>query len=198
MTDPKTGQVGYMDGVAGSARTEEAGKRFPPELTRAMTAAGLLIRLEAGQSERTDAVKSAAAECLRFLPVWDVEGGRLDMYFWLMGTRAMSHLGGADWKKWAKAVTRAALPAQRTGDDDAAAGSWDPVGPWGASGGRVYSTSVAVLSLKLVAGRGAPIGRTLTVSSSTRPALQARKLALADEDEALREAASRGLATVTR
>jgi hypothetical protein len=31
----------------------------------------------------------------------------------------------------------------------ASRGSWDPIGPWGFSGGRVYSTAIGVLCLEV-------------------------------------------------
>ena len=36
--------------------------------------------------------------------------------------------------------------SERSGDDR---GSWDPVGPWGFAGGRVYSTASMVLCLEV-------------------------------------------------
>jgi len=33
--------------------------------------------------------------------------------------------------------------------DGSATGSWDPIGPWGFSGGRVYSTALGVLCLEV-------------------------------------------------
>ena len=34
-------------------------------------------------------------------------------------------------------------------DDGGQAGSWDSIGAWGASGGRVYATAIGVLSLEV-------------------------------------------------
>ncbi|MEW6073958.1 MAG: hypothetical protein AB1726_15360 [Planctomycetota bacterium] len=46
---------------------------------------------------------------------------------------------------WNEALRRAVLGAQRA--EGSARGSWDPVGPWGWAGGRVYSTAMMALSL---------------------------------------------------
>jgi hypothetical protein len=44
-------------------------------------------------------------------------------------------------------MKKAVLDSQRK--DGAAKGSWDPIGPWGFSGGRVYSTATLVLCLEV-------------------------------------------------
>ena len=44
-------------------------------------------------------------------------------------------------------MKKAVLASQRR--DGAHEGSWDPVGPWGHSGGRVYSTALMVLCLEV-------------------------------------------------
>ena len=79
------------------------------------------------------------------LPVWEPEVG-CDMNYWLHGTRAMRELGGEAWAEWSAALRRTALASQRT--EGRHAGSWDPVGPWGALGGRVYSTATMALALR--------------------------------------------------
>jgi hypothetical protein len=56
-------------------------------------------------------------------------------------------MGGTHWKKWKKSMEKAVLNSQRKDGDYK--GSWDPVGPWGYSGGRVYSTATLVLCLEV-------------------------------------------------
>ncbi|MGK0218771.1 MAG: hypothetical protein ACI9HE_002266, partial [Planctomycetota bacterium] len=46
-----------------------------------------------------------------------------------------------------KAMKPAVLSSQRR--EGHQKGSWDPVGPWGYSGGRVYSTALMVLCLEV-------------------------------------------------
>jgi hypothetical protein len=68
------------------------------------------------------------------------------MYYWFYGSQAMQQLGGPGAQPWQDALRAVALDAQvAKGDDE---GSWDPVGPWGHSGGRVYSTAMMVLGLR--------------------------------------------------
>jgi hypothetical protein len=118
------------------------------------------------------------------------------MYYWLTGTRALARVGGTPWRKWGTAFAKAALAGQRDRKAGHAAGSWDPVDPWRVAGGRIYSTSVMVLCLKLAAGRAGAHARTLRVTDETKEAVEALRLALADEDAVLREAAARGLAMI--
>jgi len=55
-------------------------------------------------------------------------------------------MGGASWEGWRAALDRVLIGSQRRDGDSK--GSWDPVGPWGFSGGRVYATAMALLSLQ--------------------------------------------------
>ena len=84
------------------------------------------------------------------LPKWDEEDGSIDMYYWYYGTFAMNQLGDSRWDKWKKAIETALIPNQRREDkEDNFFGSWDPAGPWGEEGGRVYSTAICALILEV-------------------------------------------------
>jgi hypothetical protein len=69
---------------------------------------------------------------------------------------ALFQCGGRSWKSWNKALKTALLPHQAT--EGCAKGSWDPVGPWGSHGGRVYATALGALMLETYY-RHARIGR---------------------------------------
>ena len=84
---------------------------------------------------------------LRTLPEWDSDGLGCDMYAWLLGSQAMNQWGGKHWNAWNAALTPALLESQRK--DGSHKGSWDPVGPWGHAGGRVYSTAMMALCLEV-------------------------------------------------
>jgi len=49
------------------------------------------------------------------------------------------------WKRWSSAIRSALEDSQETSGHEK--GSWEPNGPWGYSGGRVFSTSLAILAL---------------------------------------------------
>jgi len=58
----------------------------------------------------------------------------------------MFQLGGRDWKAWSRALDGAVVQTQgKSGNEQ---GSWNPDGPWGGIGGRVYSTALGVLCLE--------------------------------------------------
>jgi len=145
VTDPGTGRVGYDAPGSRSSRIAGVNEDFPPEKGEAMTAAGLLCSVFLGQDPRSTPILSKHADLLlRTLPKWEADGS--DMYYWYYGTYAMYQMGGRHWERWSRALADVALENQR--QDGAHEGSWDPAGPWGRPGGRVYSTAMMVLCLE--------------------------------------------------
>ena len=148
MTDPATGRVGYQEVGSRSARVPGLNDHYPPEASEAMTAVGLLCRFFLGQDPRQEEVMQRHADILlRRLPEWSDEGLTNDMYYWYYGSYAMYQMGGKHWRAWNQAMKRAVVGSQRR--EGSAAGSWDPNGPWGAVGGRVYSTAMMTLCLEV-------------------------------------------------
>ena len=84
---------------------------------------------------------------LTSLPDWDRKDGVRDMYYWYYGSFAMFQMGGEHWKAWSQALKRVIQRGQR--DDGDFKGSFDPSGPWGYSGGRIYSTAMYVMALQV-------------------------------------------------
>ncbi len=149
VTDPATGRVGYTEIGSHSSRIQRVNDNYPPEKGEALTAIGLLGRFLMGQDPETDVIMVKHANLMRScLPEWDPEGFGCDMYYWYHGSYAMYQMGGNRyWEPWSAAMQEAILKSQRR--DGSFKGSWDPVGPWGFSGGRVYSTALMVLSLEV-------------------------------------------------
>jgi len=153
VTDTETGRVGYTAIGSLSSRIPRVNDHFPPEKGEAMTAVGLLSRFFLGQEPRAlggeDEIMDRHAELLlTSLPKWDPDGRGCDMYYWYYGSYAMYQMGGSRWwAPWNKAMKQAVVDSQRADGD--LTGSWDPVGPWGSIGGRVYSTALMVLSLEV-------------------------------------------------
>ena len=164
MTDPDTGRVGYQQRGTGPARPQELSDRFPAEKSESMTAVGMLARIFLGENPKTsEPIRKGAELCARLVPVWNVEDGSIDMYYWYYATLAMFQVGGEPWKKWETAMKSGIVDRQRRdGDFCAYRGSWDPLDPWGPDGGRVYSTACMALCLEVwsryprVFGLGAP------------------------------------------
>lgn len=149
VTDPQTGRVGYNELGSRSSRITGVNDHFPSERGEAMTAVGTLSRIFMGQSDPDEhpILERHADLMLRSLPVWDPDGLGNDMYYWYYGTYAMFQLGGKHWRQWEDAMKQTLLETARKDGD--AKGSWDPSGPWGFSGGRVYSTALMALSIEV-------------------------------------------------
>ncbi|MEO2094728.1 MAG: hypothetical protein ABGY71_11745 [bacterium] len=148
VTEPSTGRVGYDARGTASARVTGVNDEFPTGGVEAMTAVGLLSRFFLGQNPAEEPLMKKHAELLlRSLPEWSEDGLTNDMYYWYYGSYAMFQMGGRYWRSWNKAMKRAVLETQRK--DGAAKGSWDPNGPWGSAGGRVYSTATMSLCLEV-------------------------------------------------
>ena len=69
------------------------------------------------------------------------------MYYWYYGTYALFQTGGKAWKSWNTAFKSAVLAMQSK--SGGRKGSWDPIGPWGYAGGRVYATAILSLGLEV-------------------------------------------------
>ena len=139
MSDPGTGRCGYMERGSASSRVKGVNMEgFPIQDVEALTAVSLLCRFFLDQKpEDTEIMERQADLLLKSLPKWSEDGSTNDMYYWYYGSYAMYQMDGKYWKAWEKAMKPAMVDTQR--GDGAAKGSWDPNGPWGHSGGRVYS-----------------------------------------------------------
>ena len=62
------------------------------------------------------------------------------MYYWYVGSMALYRVEPEWWKRWREATLDVLTTHQSKQGPDS--GSWDPVGVWGAYGGRVYSTAI--------------------------------------------------------
>lgn len=148
VTDPKTGRIGYNSAGSLSARVVDKNDNYPPELTEAMSAAGLHIARVLGERH----FEEAALERTRGLlyarpPTWNASGFTNDLYYWFHGAQALQGRRDAPARKWLDALRAALEEGQHR--DGHAAGSWEPNGPWGWAGGRVYSTACAALAMQV-------------------------------------------------
>jgi hypothetical protein len=69
------------------------------------------------------------------------------MVYWYYGSYAMYQMGGEHWRAWNEAMKPTIVDNQRHDGDFR--GSWDPIGPWGFAGGRVYATALMCLCLEV-------------------------------------------------
>jgi hypothetical protein len=149
-TDPVSGRCGYRERGERSYRSPRAAARFPADRTEAMTALSLFVRFLHGKVERGTPLFERQAELLRkSAPTWESTPKRclIDEIHWYFGTLAAFQIGGEDWESWNFRMKKALLENQER--DGEAAGSWDPLGPWGSAGGRVAMTALCAMCLEV-------------------------------------------------
>jgi hypothetical protein len=151
MTDPGSGRVGYSEPGGASSRVRGINDHYPVDASETMTSVALLGRIFLDQEPGEHPVLEKHAELVvRELPSWSEDGLSNDLYGWYYGTYAMYQMSTFEpsyWKRWNEAMKSALVDHQRKDGDFQ--GSWDPNGPWGRSGGRVYSTALGVLCLEV-------------------------------------------------
>ena len=85
-----------------------------------------------------------------------------NIYYWYYATQLLHNMRNKDWERWNPRV-REVLVGTQSHEDGCAAGSWDPSFPsqdrWGAAGGRLFQTSLSILTLE-VYYRYLPLYRT--------------------------------------
>ena len=80
------------------------------------------------------------------------DSSTINIYYWYYATYAMFQFGGKPWQVWNQKMQRALVDTQRAeykDDSPEVDGSWDPIGEWGISGGRVYSTALGAMTLEV-------------------------------------------------
>ena len=154
-TSPRTGITGYQArGDEGSRLIGVHGEPYPySKDLSCMTAVSLLCRIFAGESRRSDPSKAAIAHLREHLPEWRVAKKKrrstINFYSWYYATYALFQVGGPPWREWLDALIPVMIDNQRVKQLDCDHGSWDPIGEWGAAGGRVYSTAMGALILEV-------------------------------------------------
>ncbi len=120
-----------------------AAYRFNEQISSPMTAEALACRQFLGLSPNSPTAAEAAERLMNDLPGKSQD----NYYYWYYGTLAMHQLGGAHWETWNRALQERLLASQTA--SGRFAGSWNPDPVWGGHGGRIYSTSLATLSLEV-------------------------------------------------
>ena len=69
------------------------------------------------------------------------------MYYNYYATQVLHHWGGEEWENWNKVMREQLVKSQRRKGH--AAGSWDVADSHGRSGGRLYMTSLCVMTLEV-------------------------------------------------
>lgn len=111
--------------------------------TRTMTAEGLLCRQLLGWQRANPALVGGVEFLANNLPKRE----NPDIYYWYYGTQVMHHFGGEAWTLWNDRLRDTLIDMQSSRGHEA--GSWDPRGEFSDVGGRLYMTSLAVLTLEV-------------------------------------------------
>jgi hypothetical protein len=129
-----------------SVQTDKAGSgyRYMPggRVTDAMVAEGLLCRIYTNNKLRRGELRAGVEYLQDHLPR---VGGEL--YYWYYATQVLHHYGGEPWDEWNHVMRDLLIEAQAA--DGHEKGSWAPQGGHDTSGGRVYATSLALLTLEV-------------------------------------------------
>ncbi|HEY1066484.1 MAG TPA: squalene--hopene cyclase, partial [Pirellulales bacterium] len=110
-----------------------------------MTAEAMLCRQYTGWKRS----EPAMGEVARWLVSEHLPGPQqgVNMYYIYYGTQFLHHYGGEPWKAWNNRVRDGLVNTQVQNGE--LAGSWTPSDQWGVIGGRIYSTSLSLLSLEV-------------------------------------------------
>jgi hypothetical protein len=149
----KSGDMGYLtvnpNTVAGATRfldfvQADGGGRYGyniPGNGAATSAIGLLCRMYLGWPREHAGIVRGAVDLNTLGPSRD------NMYFNYYATQVLHHYGGEDWEQWNAVMREQLVQTQET--QGHAAGSWAPRDPHGRSGGRLYMTCLAILTLEV-------------------------------------------------
>jgi HEAT repeat protein len=196
MTEPDYGRTGYQQRGGPPARTNEALSAFPGEKSESLTAAAVLVRLDAGQNSKTEPVLLKSAALIGKCPPRWAADGSIDFYYWALGAQALHRVGGPTWDAWRASLVGALVPHQERAAAGCARGSWNPEDPWSPSGGRIYSTSMAILALEECCsfdhGAGAS-AKKQPMTPEVRVAVASLKKALDSDDDAVKNSAKAAL-----
>lgn len=154
---PRTGYRKAGDSVPRPSETRRW-KAFPE--TEAVNIMCRLFSDAPGWNLENETLKSQAALIAKSPPAWKQR--EVDYAHWYFGSMALFQVGGDGFKAWRNATLDALIKNQRgfseadkdtTPETLAEHGSWDAVGAWHPSGGRVWSTATAALTLQVMARR---------------------------------------------
>ncbi len=113
-----------------------------PEARKTTTAIGLLCRMYTGWPRRHTGLRQGVAYLSRWGP------SEQDIYYDYYATQVMRHWGGYLWEDWNGKMRDYLIATQSMQGHEA--GSWYfPGDPYGQSGGRLYHTAMAVMTLEV-------------------------------------------------
>ena len=141
--DVMTKVSAYLD----SAQTDKQGSGYAymPHGARgsdAMVAEGLLCRIYSTWNSKRPGLTAGVHYLLSRPP-----RPRGELYYWYYATQVMHHFGGEPWEEWNPVMRDLLIDSQSTEGHEF--GSWAPQGGHDSRGGRVYATSLSLLTLEI-------------------------------------------------
>lgn len=120
--------------------------------TAVMTSVGLLMRLYFGWQRDQQLMLDGSDYLLEHPPENGTRSSTLrDTYYWYYATQVMFHMGGERWDNWHDRLYPLLIESQVVDGENA--GSWAPMSPtpdlWARYGGRLYVTTLNLLSLEV-------------------------------------------------
>ena len=113
-----------------------------------MTAVGQLCLQYMGSAPDDAALLEGKQYLMANLPDGNLQR---DIYYWYYATLVLHNYLDQDWDKWNRVMRRTLVNTQVR--EGCGTGSWDPDHPtldrWGSAGGRLYMTSLSVLTLEV-------------------------------------------------
>ena len=115
-----------------------------------MNSVGLLMKVYTGWKPDDERFLRGVKTLLTQLP--DDKNSRVrDTYYWYYATQVIRHAGGQYWDRWSDSLHPLLIDSQELSGE--LRGSWDPYRPvpdrWGPHGGRLYVTTMNLLSLEV-------------------------------------------------
>lgn len=139
----RQGVIRYLQSVSSGQYGGRAAYRPREPATRSMTAEALVCWQFLGLAREHPACNEAGD----FVTVEVPGGGDYNLYFWYYATLGLYQLQGPHWDRWNGALRPVLVSRQiKEGPE---AGSWDVKDLWGGHGGRVFTTSLATLTLEV-------------------------------------------------
>ena len=115
-----------------------------------MNSVGLLMKIYSGWKPDDEKFLRGVQTLLEQLPS-DASSRVRDTYYWYYASQVIKHAGGKYWDQWSEALHPLLIDSQEMSGE--LRGSWHPYKPvpdrWGAHGGRLYVTTMNLLSLEV-------------------------------------------------
>lgn len=130
----------YFDSVQDD-RGATYGYQSPDKSRRSTSVVGLFSRMILGWPKNHPPLKKGMSRIAKQYP------DQNHMYFNYYATQALFHTGGPGWERWNPRMREYLVNTQATTGHEA--GSWYIDEHWSQTGGRIYSTALAILTLEV-------------------------------------------------